>query len=132
MTLIDKVKNTLDNLEVKLIGNRLTALGYSLALGGLVGEGLNSNNLNYSLFATGLILSLATSTTAGTIKAYRKAKTHVRNGGELNENFFEEVLNENSLYCTRQGLYLAVRKYGEIEKFNLVAKQKRADLIPNF
>jgi hypothetical protein len=138
-----KLRNALDNLEVRLIGNRVFALGASLFSGGIIacvisGPSINrDNDLMYgAAVAIGGVMMGFNTFGSSTYKSYKKTLKHIELCGEIRPDFFIEYLKYDNGrfigYCQLQGMYLAARKYGKLESFFQNKRENTTNCVPNF
>ncbi len=137
------IKETLGSLEIRLLGNRLFALGMTLVTGGFSASfiyGLNSDTRNFFLsYAVGTVgAGLVGINVCGkfTLETYQRTKKHIKQYGEIRPQFFQEDIKETNGhicgYCHTQGMYLAAREYGQLESFRSNKRKYSKCLIPNF
>lgn len=139
MSLAEKV----ENLYVRLIGNKITAAA-TLSLLGSTYLSLDGENgyLLSTFFGTvngvAILSLLATKCSAGTLHFYHRTEQHIEKYGLLKPRVVELWMTEFTEnmpelgYCQQQGIYLAARKHGQLDAF-YEAKEKISKVrIPHF
>ncbi|MEK6905736.1 MAG: hypothetical protein AABX24_05025 [Nanoarchaeota archaeon] len=139
MSLAEKV----ENLYVRLIGNKVTAAATLSILGStyssLDGEnGFFLSTLLGTINGVAILSLLATKCSAGTLHFYHRTEQHIEKYGLLKPRVVElwmATRTENMPelgYCQQQGIYLAARKHGQLNAF-YEAKEKASKVkIPHF
>ena len=136
-----------EDFAVGLMGNRVTLASRILALGGIATflaldiprefrlEAFNV--LAYTTLLPSVVLMASTNCGTTTLDHYRRTRKHMRgNGGKLDLRFAEALIEGSGNdrffgYCQQQGLYLAAKRYGQLDVFN-EAKKKSNIVIPFF
>ncbi len=138
MSLAEKVESA----YAALIGNRVT-LAANLMAGGTVYTLLESNNpglrvlVSISIPAAGVIL-FGTQCGIGTSYFYQRTKKHIQKYGHLKPRVVELWITHKTEnmpevgYCQLQGIYLAAKKYNQLDTFYEAKKKVSKVKIPNF
>ncbi len=140
MSLTEKV----EDLYVRLIGNKITATATLTVLGSLYvsvekSETTFSDKLSYGLLNLVAFFALvSTKCGAGTLYYYRRTEEHIQKYGGLKPRVVELWIahtteNEGWLgYCQQQGIYLAAQKHGQLEAFYEAKNKVSKITIPHF
>jgi len=72
-----------------------------------------------------------------TLKYYKRTSAHIKKFGRLDRRFAETLIKgtENRKftgYCQLQGLYLAAKRYGQLEIFYAAKSAVSNNVLPNF
>jgi len=135
-----RIKDSLQGLEVLLIGNRVSALGISLCFGGVVGCGMierpPGNLLYISIAMVGTSAAGISRYGVGTYGAYQRTLKHIKKFGRIGHRFFKKYIEKGDGialgYCELQGMYLAARKCGQLDSFFENKRKYSNNLVPNF
>ncbi|MBI2672745.1 hypothetical protein HYX19_00645 [Candidatus Woesearchaeota archaeon] len=138
------LKDIVDRLYVGLMGDRVNlaskiifaASTYSLIYG------INHKTLPSFLFGyLGGYLSVScfayTTAGSGTLRYYNRTSKHIKQFRRLDPGFAKTLIEgtENRKftgYCQLQGMYLAAKKYGQLDVFYEAKKKYSKNIIPNF
>lgn len=143
MTLIEKLKSglkKLDDLEVRLLGNRITVLGGLLIANGVASITRPDDYLGPiigSLGAlAGVVLTIATDFGRITYDKYKEVECHIQYEGKPDKRFLKTIMRTKEKlplgsYCDAQGAWLACTKHKH-EKYFLEVERESANLIPHF
>lgn len=137
------LKETLGNLEVRLLGNRLFALGMPLLFGGFPASFMYLSNNDYRNFFLSIAATIVGAGLVGinadgrfTFKSYQRTKGHIEQFGEIKPEFFREYIKDTNGricgYCDVQGIYLAARELNKLESFYKNRREQSKCIIPNF
>ncbi|MGV8086088.1 MAG: hypothetical protein ACP5N1_00520 [Candidatus Woesearchaeota archaeon] len=132
-----KLTEILDQAYVGITGDRVNLISKIVIIGSV-----------YELCETGsriwgipAIISSAligyTSYGLKTLKYYNRTSNHIKNFGTLDLTFAKTLIKgtENKKftgYCQLQGLYLAAKKYDQLETFYEAKKTVSNNILPNF
>lgn len=136
-----RLRERLEDLEVGLMGNRLSLFGNTFMIGGLAnyiyGGSIEQQILGLTGASFGFCFSGPSFCGISTLRAYRATKKHIELMGRIDDRFVEGLLgvfSNNPIYgyCQLQGAYLAARKYGLGREFREIKKRVSRNKIPNF
>jgi hypothetical protein len=142
MTLTQKLKSglkKLDDLEIRLLGNRITVFGELLMINGVASITRPDDYLGPiigSLGAlAGVVLTLATDFGRITYDKYKEVECHIQYEGKPDKRFLKTVMRIREKlplgsYCDAQGAWLACAK-SKHEKEFLEVEKESANWIPN-
>ena len=138
------LKDITDKAYHRLFGNRVTILGASIAVLPYCVDIQNDTLLQTLIMVsspliTGLGGALLGSTSFGadTYSHYIRAEKHIKKFGELKPKYVQKLIEGSTNrkffgYCELQGVYLAAKKYGQLDVFNEVKKSHSNNILPNF
>ncbi len=131
--------NKLKELEVIILGNKVTLLGYSLIATGLETSICYANSPYMPWFIltvlSGGFLAATTKPIKETLDKYQETMRYIKRSGKLDEFFLKKVFSKNHIlceYCHAQGVYLAARKEGFLNQFFNAKKKYSNNIIPHF
>jgi hypothetical protein len=138
----------LEDAWVRVFGNRVTLVGgivgavsFGTFCYGFYEPDLTTDleqhiNLLISEFGFGTVA--VTFCGSSTYKHYKRGLKHFQETGDLNKEYFREVIEDKSEntrlfgYCQVQGAYLAAIKVGKVKEFRKAKKEYSKNIIPNF
>ena len=137
------LKEKLLEAEAVLIGNRASAIGTAMLVGGAgaaVLEGPGPAGCISALVAgTGIALDSFTGFGSTMKSMYTRTAAHLKKFNRLDERYFNTAMGldrYNSLvgYCQLQGMYLACRDYApqQLPKFYELKQKNTKNILPNF
>ncbi|MEK6899779.1 MAG: hypothetical protein AABX05_01515 [Nanoarchaeota archaeon] len=151
MTLTKKVENA----YVSYVGNRVTFAGnlmmgagfynlsfyfYDRVLNHAPASGSSAMMfiLGHALFFTGISAMGNTLCGEGTLTYYQRTKEHIQRKGSLDQRMIELWITQTTEnqkylgYCQLQGMYLAAKKYKQLEPFYKAKRKVSRNKVPNF
>ncbi|MDD5192486.1 MAG: hypothetical protein PHH54_06405 [Candidatus Nanoarchaeia archaeon] len=132
-----KLKKIVEQAYVLLAGNRLTLMSELMIGSGLFLSGDNHPTLKPLLGMIGFPVYFVTVCGLQTLSSYNRTIKHIKKFEKLDERFAKEQMGEykNNLlmgYCQLQGMYLASKKYNQLDEFYKLKKKISEVIIPNF
>jgi len=142
MSLTERVENA----YIRLVGNRVT-LAASLLVAGTVYlniQSMRDDDFNWvqaftpMMYITGALTLANTKCGGGTLYFYRRTEKSIQKRGYLKPRVIELWMThktenrEKVGYCQQQGMYLAARKYDQLEAFYAAKKKVSNVKIPHF
>lgn len=116
---MSRLSDIVNETKVFLFGNQFDLLGKIATIVGAIGY-FNADS-SWQGFYIGLgAIGLGTTLPlncglGGTFRAYKRTKEHIRNFGELDENFAKNAMFAG--YCYGRGVYLAAKEMDKLESF---------------
>ncbi|MCX6818462.1 MAG: hypothetical protein NT129_00485 [Candidatus Aenigmarchaeota archaeon] len=132
-----KLNEIAEQLYVALVGNRLTLLSEIAIFSGFYGL-VKDDSLVWGIPVwAGSMLFLYTAGGLSTVDYFNRTEKHIKRFGRLDERFSKALIDgtENNGaggYCPIQGMYLAAKKYGQLDVFHKAKKDVSNNIIPNF
>jgi len=129
------LKEKVEDLYVALVGNKLTLAGNTIGFAGLYGA---QTNLAAVTALIGFGVSAVTSCGIATVEYYRRTEDLIKRRGRLDPRTVELWIEHTTLngavlgYCQQQGIYLAAKKYDQLETFTKVREKCSKVKIPHF
>lgn len=87
------------------------------------------------LITAGFLSSFFTVFGTNTLYYYKKTKEHIEKQGELEDRYLYPLMNGSDPlchYCPEQGVYLAAKETGNLDKFKKFRKEYSENIIPHF
>jgi len=125
-----------DNLYVGVAGDRVNLISKAGMIGSVYGIVTDDPLWLIPFWASFLMWSYTTGGLS-TLKYYRRTTKHIQKHDKLDLRFAKKLIKgtENRKftgYCQLQGLYLASKKYGQLDVFNEAKKSVSNNILPNF
>ncbi len=132
-----KLTEIVNQLYVSLMGDRVNLASKITLAAGIYGLIRYKDPLLLIPTGLGLIFFVYTTEGLGTLKYYNRTSKHIKQFGKLDSEFAKTLIEgtENRKftgYCQIQGMYLAAKKYGQLDAFYEAKKKYSKNIIPNF
>ena len=131
------LNDVINNLYVGLAGDRVDLIAKIGAAGCISAAAISNSGLWVVPlpFFAGLIGY--TKLGLSTLKYYKRTSAHIKKFGRLDRRFAETLIKgtENRKftgYCQLQGLYLAAKRYGQLDVFYAAKSAVSNNVLPNF
>jgi hypothetical protein len=136
MIYMANLNDILDKIYVGLAGDRISLIAKIGCIAGIYGVENDSWPCIFIEIASGALIGY-TSFGLRTLEYYIRTSKHIQEHGKLDLRFGERLIKgtENRKftgYCQIQGLYLAAKKYNQLEAFYELKNSISKNIIPNF
>jgi hypothetical protein len=132
-----KLREIVDQLYVGVAGDRVNLISKIGIAGSLYGMGVTESGLWILPFTISTIFFNYTLFGLSTLHYYRRSTKHIQDHEKLDLRFAKTLIKgtENRKftgYCQLQGLYLAAKKYDQLDIFKEAKSSVSNNVLPNF